>query len=191
MGTYFRWQTVLVSSPQQKSFGLRGIKDWVCGFWDYKIWINYMPNEEAWHNVTVTSFQATPINSLPVPSPSLRVYQYNKLDMRTFCKQNFMIVSTPLRQLAQLFIHGNSGYLFPKCLYWQICHTHQAFKLPLRTFSSKLRIFPTVKSKTIGFLLDLTQQYSPIPFPKTPRELLPEKELLSDIMSNLIMSNKM
>ena len=36
-----------------------------------------------------------------------------------------------------------------------------------------------VKSKTIGFLLDLTQQYSPVLFAKTPHELLPEKELLS------------
>ena len=33
-----------------------------------------------------------------------------------------------------------------------------------------------VKSKT---LLDITQQYIPVPFAKTPRELLPEKELLS------------
>ena len=36
-----------------------------------------------------------------------------------------------------------------------------------------------MKSKTIGFILDLTQQYTPVLFPKTPRELLPEKELLS------------
>ena len=84
-----------------------------------------------------------------------------------------------LFQLAQLFIRGNSGYLFPKCWNWQICHTHRAFKLPLPTFSSKLRTFPTVKSKTIGFLLDLTQQYTPVLFAKTPCELLPEKELLS------------
>ena len=71
-----------------------------------------MPNEEAGHNcllllhvapplmLTVTSFQATPINSLAVPSPTLRVYQYNKLDMRTFCKGNFTIVSTPLRSIS-------------------------------------------------------------------------------------------
>ena len=30
----------------------------------------------------------------------LRVYQYNKLDMRNFCKQNFTIVSTPLRFIS-------------------------------------------------------------------------------------------
>ena len=36
-----------------------------------------------------------------------------------------------------------------------------------------------MKSKTIGFLLNLTLQYSPVLFTKTPRELLPEKELLS------------
>ena len=77
-----------------------------------KIWINFMPNEEAWHNCllllrvapplmfTVMSFQAIPINSLAVPSPSLRVYQCNKLDMRTFCKQNFTIVSAPLRSIS-------------------------------------------------------------------------------------------
>ena len=39
--------------------------------------------------------------------------------------------------------------------------------------------FPTVKSKTIGFLLDLTQRYTPVLFAETLRELLPEKELLS------------
>ena len=37
---------------------------------------------------TVMSFHAIPINSLAVPSPSLREYQYNELDMRNFCKQN-------------------------------------------------------------------------------------------------------
>ena len=130
---------------------------------------------------TVMSFQATPTNSLALPSPSLGVYQYNKLDMRTFCEQNFMIVSAPtlLLHLPQLFIRGNSGYLFPKRWNWQMCHTHQTFKHPLRTFSGKLRTFPTVKSKTIGFLLDRTQQYTPVLVAKTPRELLPEKELLS------------
>ena len=60
-----------------------------------------------------------------------------------------------------------------------MCHTHQAFKHPLQTFSGKLRTFPTVKSKTIGFLLDRTQEYTPVLVAKTPRELLPEKELLS------------
>ena len=131
---------------------------------------------------TVTSFQATPIISLAAPSPSLGVYQYNKLDRRNFCEQNFMIVSTPLRSISSgstFYPCGNSGYLFPKRWNWQICHTHQAFKCPLCTFSGKLRTFPTVKSKTIGFLLDLTQQYTPVLFAKTPRELLLEKELLS------------
>ena len=60
-----------------------------------------------------------------------------------------------------------------------MCHTHQAFKLPLCTFRGKLRTFPTVKSKTIAFLLDLTQQYTLVLFAKIPRELLLEKELLS------------
>ena len=36
-----------------------------------------------------------------------------------------------------------------------------------------------VKSKTIAFLLDLTQQYTPVLFTKTPRELPQGKELLS------------
>ena len=60
-----------------------------------------------------------------------------------------------------------------------MCHTHQAFKHLLRTFSGKLRTLPTVKSKTIGFPLDRTQQCTPVLVAKTPRELLPEKELLS------------
>ena len=49
----------------------------------------------------------------------------------------------------------------------------------IHTFSGKLRTFPRVKSKTIGFLLDLTQQYTLVLFTKTPCELLLEKELLS------------
>ena len=48
----------------------------------------------------VTSFQATPTNSLALLSPSLGVYQYNKLDMRTFCEQNFTIVSPPIRSTS-------------------------------------------------------------------------------------------
>ena len=130
---------------------------------------------------TVRSFQATPINSLAVPSPSLGVHQYNTLDIRTFCEQNFMIVLIPLPSISNgsTFICGNSGYLFPKCWNWKICHTHQAFKLPLCTFSGKLQTFPTVKSKTIGFLLNLIQQCTPVLFAKTPCESLPEKELLS------------
>ena len=65
-----------------------------------------MPSKEAWHNCllllrvappllfTVTSFQAMPTNSLALPSPSLGGYQYNKLDMKTFCKQNFFRTNT-------------------------------------------------------------------------------------------------
>ena len=54
-------------------------------------------------------------------------------------------------QLAQLFIHGNSRYLFPKWWNWQICHAHQAFKLPLCTFSSKLRTFPWWNQRQLEF----------------------------------------
>ena len=47
-------------------------------------------------------------------------------------------------------------------------------------FAVSYELFPRpVKSKTIGFLLDRTQQYTPVLVAKTPRELLPEKELLS------------
>ena len=84
-----------------------------------------------------------------------------------------------LFQLIQLYIRGNSRYLLPKRWNWQICHTHQALKLSLRTLSGKLRTFPTVKSKIIGFLLDQTQQYTPVHFGKNPRELLPEKVQLT------------
>ena len=84
-----------------------------------------------------------------------------------------------LFQLIQLFICGNSRYLLPKRWNWQICHTHQALKRPLRTLSGKLRTFPTVKSKTIGFLLYWTQQCTPVHFGKSPCELLPEKVQLS------------
>ena len=113
------------------------------------------------------SFQVIPIYSLAVPSPSLGVYQYNKLGMRTFVNKisRLFLHHHVLFQQAQLFIRVNSGYLLPKRWNWQICHTHQAFKLQLCTFSIKLRTFPMVKS--IGFLLDLTQQYTLILFAKT------------------------
>ena len=73
--------------------------------------------------------------------------------------------------LAQLFIRGNSRYRFPKPWNWQICHAHKAFKLPLCTFRGKLRTFPMVKSKTIGFLLHRTKKYTPVLFWRIPREL--------------------
>ena len=114
-----------------------------------------------------------PTNSLPVPSPSLGVYRYYNLDMRTFCEQNFTIVST------STFIRGNSRCRFLKRWKWQICHAHWAFPLPLRTLSGKLQTFHTVKSKTIRILFDRIQRYTPVHFGKSPRELLPEKEQLS------------
>ena len=48
------------------------------------------------------ALRTTPINSLAVPSPSLGICQYNKLDMRTFCEQNCTIVSTvtPLHSIS-------------------------------------------------------------------------------------------
>ena len=96
-----------------------------------------------------------------------------------------------MNKILQLFLHHYFYFswlnflsveivdVFPKCWNLQICHTHQAFKLPLHTFSGKLWTFLTVKSKTIGFLLNLTQRYTPVLFTKIPCELLPEKELLS------------
>ena len=68
-----------------------------------------------------------------VRSPTL--YHYNNLDMRT----NISWFLSATMQLIQLFIHGNNRYLFPKRWNWQICHTHQAFKLPLHTLSGQLR----------------------------------------------------
>ena len=100
-----------------------------------------------------------------------------------FC--NLFLHHYVLFNLAQLFISEKSWYLFPKCWNWQIYHTHQAFKLPLCTFNSKLRTFPMVKSKTIGFLLDWTQQYTPVLFWQILHELLPEKELLSSHYSQV------
>ena len=122
------------------------------------------------------------MNTLALPSPSLGVYQYNKFDRGLFVSKIsrlFLHQYVLHIHLAQLFIHWNSGYLFPKRWNWQTCHIHLEFKLPIRTFGGKLRTFPTVKSKTIEFYLDRTQQYTPVLFAKTPRELLSEKELLS------------
>ena len=44
---------------------------------------------------------------------------------------------------------------------------------------TRLQTFPMVKSKTIGFLLDQTHQYTSVHFGKSSRELLPEKVQLS------------
>ena len=134
---------------------------------------------------TVMSFPVMPKNSLAVPSHSLGVYQYNKLDMSTFCKQTFVIISTQVCSISSssTINSWNSLYLFPKNWNWQICHTHLALKLPLCTFSSKLwsSPFPMVKFKTIGFLLDRTENYTPVLFGKLPHELLLEKTLLSSL----------
>ena len=62
--------------------------------------ITFEPDEIKCIMFAVTSFQAMPINSLHVPSPSLGLYQYNKLDMKAFCKQNFTIVSTSLCSIS-------------------------------------------------------------------------------------------
>ena len=42
---------------------------------------------------------------------------------------------------------------FQSAGHWQICHTHQAFKLPLHTLRCKLQTLPTVKSKTMDVYL--------------------------------------
>ena len=76
----------------------------------------------------------------------------------------------------QLFICGNTRYVFPKHWNWQICQTHQTFK------PRKLRTFPTVKSKTVGFLIDQTQQYTLVLFGKIPLELLLKNDLPTAIM---------
>jgi len=111
---------------------------------------------------TVTSFSATPTNNLSVPRHSIRVYHCNKCDMRNLREQNCFCTNTfYFNYIAQTFSRGNSRHCFPK---WQICHSHRAFRLPLRTFRGKLRTFPTVKSKTIGFLLHRTQIYTPVLF---------------------------
>ena len=108
---------------------------------------------------TVVSSPVTPTNSLAVPSPSLEVHQCNERDI--------IIVGATVLQvyvlvhLAQVFI-----LYFAMRWNWQIYHTHQAFKLLLRTFSGKPQTFPTreIKDKWIsswsnptvhsGFLLE-------------------------------------
>ena len=145
-----------------------------------------MTSEEAWSNCllllrvapplmfTMTSFQAMPINSLGYISTINLIWGIFASKISRLFLHHYVLF-----HLAQSFIHGNSRYLLPKCWNWQICHNHWAFKLPLRTVSGKLWTFPKVKLKTNGFRLDQTQQYTPVLFEKTPRELLLEKELLS------------
>ena len=109
---------------------------------------------------------AMPINSVAVSSPSLSVHQYNKCDMNLRKQNCFSTITLNFIWLNFLSMVRNSGYLFSKRWNWQICHIHPAFKFPLHTFSSKLQTFPTVKTKTIGFLLNRTQQYTPVLFLK-------------------------
>ena len=49
---------------------------------------------------TVTLFLVTPTNSLAAPSPSFKVYHYNKHVMRNSHEQNFMIVFAPIRSIS-------------------------------------------------------------------------------------------
>ena len=103
--------------------------------------------------------------------------------MRTFCEQNFTIVSAPIRSISS----GSTFY--PWDISFQSAGTGKC-DTPTKHLSihfeplaaCKLQTFPTVKSKTIGFLLNRTQQYTPVLVAKTPCGLLPEKELLSAIM---------
>ena len=92
---------------------------------------------------TVVSFPppVTPTNSLAVPSPSLEVHQCNERDIIIIVGATVLQVYV-LVHLAQVFI-----LYFAKCWNWQIYHTHQAFKLPLRTFSGKPQTFPTREFK--------------------------------------------
>ena len=97
---------------------------------------------------------AMPINSLAVPSPSLGIYQCNKCDMRYLGEQNFTTVSAPLCSISS----DPTFYLwisFSKALHgadkYATSAGHLKFHFAPLVVSYKL---PTVKSKTIGFLVD-------------------------------------
>ena len=69
-----------------------------------------------------------PANSLPVPSPSLRVYQCNKGDMRNSREQNFKILFAPLPFNWPNFLSVEIvDVVFPKRWNWQICHGSHYF----------------------------------------------------------------
>ena len=108
--------------------------------------------------VYCTSFPAKPTNSLYSCTKPLHSGYISAINM--MCRicvskiSRMLLHHYVLFQPTELFIRGNSRNLFPKCWNWQICHTHQAFKLSLCTFSGKLQTFPTVKNQ---FLLDGTQ----------------------------------
>ena len=71
--------------------------------------------------------------------------------------------------MAWLFISANSWWAFQSAGTGKYA---TPTKLLLCTLIGKLQIFPTAKTKTIGFLLDPTQQYAKILFNKFPLELL-------------------
>ena len=150
---------------------LSGIKDWVQGFWgcimakfESVLWQEVLSNCIVLLHVappllfTVTSFTAMPTNNLAAPSSSLGVY-LNVIWGICTSKLSLFLCLYVLFQLAQLFTRG-SRYRFPKRWNWQYAMpTARAVKLSLCTFCSKLQTFPTVKSKTFGFLLHRTQKY--------------------------------
>ena len=195
VGPMWRWTAVSPTWRWTAVGPLRAIKDWVHGFWG-SIVANF--------GLTLWKVKCKCLLLLCVAPPLMftfdvisghphKVFSCTKPLRRGHITTIILIWGlfaskisrlflhhNTLFQLIQLFIHGNSRYILPKCWNWQICHTHQALKLPLCTLRGKLQTFPTVKSKTIGFLLDRTQQYTPVHFGKSPCELLPEKVQLSD-----------
>ena len=131
------------------------LRDWVRGF-EATLWQNLDQLYYAWCNCllflrvapplmfTVT-FQSTPINSLAVPNPpSLGVYQYKFY--ACFCTIYVVF------HLAQVFIRGNSGDLFPKHWNWQICHTHWALNFHFVPLAVSYELFPRWNQRQLNFL---------------------------------------
>ena len=113
-----------------------------------------MKSEETWHNCllllhvappfmfTVTSFQAMPINSLAVPSPSLGVYQYNKLDMRVqrMCCI-FGIISPVVKQLPTSGKKQWSILGFVQlCCSFEAYHKSKSYEINQKLSHQKLRL---------------------------------------------------
>ena len=108
---------------------------------------------------TVTSFQAMPTNSLALPSPSLGVYQCNKLDMRTFWEQTFYTNAFYFIWSNFLSV-GIVDILLQSAGTGKYATSTRHLKLYFTPLAVSYQLFPcTVRSNTIGFLLNQTQQY--------------------------------
>ena len=130
--------------------------------------VTWSPTLVVYCDIISTSSHAHKQFSCTKPLPrgtSVQWMWYYLLLLLLICgicgSNSFAVDSAPyyvLVHLAQLFILFK--YHFAMCWNWQMCHTHKAFKLPLRTLSGKPQTFLTseIKDKWISSQSNQTVQ---------------------------------